>query len=276
VPNSAVLLQSELHDYAPYGQVADPTALDTAIMSLAPWAYLKLADGGTGNFADSSGNGRNAFAELGPDLRQQAAITTKSGPCVYIANGRIGLPAIQANLSALSGVYSYMGLIKFNQIPATGSAVGARYYGSTFFHQAVDAGASPALKLGAQDVPDGACFIIQSGGTAQPVSGSRGRVEIGKPMVFAIIGSSLPNVIFTWDIWLNGIKIISAYNRANGSNVSANVCLGRLGNTERLAGFWASNWFVMNRELTEAEILDLTECYLPKADYAAAWKPPGR
>jgi hypothetical protein len=269
-----VILQSELHDYAPYGQVADPTALDTAIMALSPWAYLKLADGGAGNFADSSGNGRNAFAELGPDLRQQPAITTKSGQCVYIANGRIGLPAIQPNLSSLSGVYTYMGLIKFNQIPATGSAVGARYYGSTFFHQAVDAGGSPAIKLGAQDIADGACFIIQSG--TQPVSGCRARVELSKPLVIAIVGSSLPNVIFTWDVFINGVKIISGYNRAPGSQVSANVCLGRLGNTERLAGFWASNWFVMNRELTETEILDLTECYLPKADYATAWKPPGR
>jgi hypothetical protein len=271
VPNSAVVLQSELHDYAPYGQVADATALDSAIMGYSPWAYLKLADGGTGNFADSSGNGRNAFAELGPDLRQQAAITAKSGPCVYCANGRIGLPAVQANLSALSGTFTYMGLIKFNEIPATGSAVGQRYNGSTFFHQAIDGGASSAIKLGVQDSADGASLIVQSG--TQAITGFPQRLFVGKPYVFAIVGSSIPFVIYTFDIWVNGTKVISGYNRAAGTQYSANVCVGRLGTTERLAGFWTSNWAIWNAELTAAQIMDLTECYLTKTDYAGAWKP---
>lgn len=273
MPNSAILLPSgEKHDYAPYGQIADPTVLDTAIMALSPWAYWPLTDGGTGNFADVSGNGRNAYAELGPTYRQQPAITSKTGPTVWLGNDRIGFPVPQANLSTQSGSFSYMGIIKINTIFAPGSPVGNRYLGSTFLHQAIDgAGASPGIKLGFQDVADGGCLVVQSGSQAD--SGASNIAQAGKALVIAVNGTSLLNLIYTFDIWVNGVKVVSGYNRGNGSQYSARFCIGRLGNTERMAEFWASNWFAMSRALLDAEIMHLTECYLDKNDYAGAWKP---
>jgi hypothetical protein len=261
----------ERHDYAPYGQIADPMALDTAILAYSPWAYWKLADGGTGNFADSSGNGRNATAELGPDLRQQAAITSKSGLSVYLANGRIGFPLVQPHLSALSGVWTYMGLVKFNEIPATGSAVGNKFMGSIFLFQSIESTTNFDLRLSVQDIADSGALLV--GSSTLPTIGQAWVVKaLQKPMVIAVVGTSLPGVYYTFDVWVNGVKMISGASRGNASGPGSFLSIGRCGNTERLAGFYASNWAAWNGELTSTQIMDLTECYLGKTDYAGAWQ----
>jgi hypothetical protein len=273
VPNSAVVLQSELHDYAPYGQVADSTALDTAIMAKTPWGYWKFADT-AGNFADSSGNVRHATAELDPgaSLRGMAPINAKGSNCVYLANGRIGMPLVQSHLGAQSGVYTYIGMIKFHEIPAAGSAVGNRYQGSVFLFQASEgSGTNFDVKLSVQDVADGSSLIIQSG--TNILIGHAGVMVPGKVYVVALVGMSLPGNTWAFDVWVNGVKLVTAMPRYNASGAGSYLSIGRLGSTTRLASFWASNWAAWNRQLSNYEIMDLTECYLTKADYAASWMP---
>ena len=277
MPNSAVLLQSELHSYAPYGQIADPTALDAKIMgtglasiSTKPWAYWPMAT----DPYDVSGNAHHGYNGRVP-LYSQPAITSKCGLSTHFANADSFFPTTQPKLGSSSGTYTYMGMLYFVEIPATGSAVGSRYLGSTFMSQAVESTAQFDFKLGFQDVGDGGTLIIQSG--LSVVSGVIGRAQLNKPMVIAVVGTSLPSLVWTIDVWLNGVKVISGYPRYASSGGTAGWwTMGRVGNTERLAAFRASNWAAWEGQLQDAQIMGLTEAYMDKAAYSAAWKPVGR
>ena len=272
MPDSAVLLQSELHSYAPYGQIADPTALDTKIMgtglasvSTKPWAYWPMAT----DPYDVSGNAHHGYNGRAP-IYSQPAITSKCGLSTAFANGDSFFPTTQSKLGAAGGTYTYMGIVTFVEIPATGSAVGDRYRGSTFMSQAVESTTNFDFKLGFQDIVDGGCLILQSGSSV--VGGVVGRAALNKPMVIAVVGTSLPSLVWTIDVWLNGVKVISGYPRwASTGGVAGWFTMGRLGNTERLANFRASNWAAWEGELSPAQIMGLTEAYMDKAAYSAAW-----
>ena len=270
MPNSAVVLGAGGPDYAPYGQTADPTDLDTAIMATTPWFYLRMNDAQGQNFYDSSGNNRHAFTGVSP-TSQQAAITSKSGISTDFANGWMGMQVPTPNLGGVGPVFTFMGLVQFSGLPAPGSAVGDQYKGSVFLHQGPESGTNFNIKLSAQDQADGASLIIQSGGGAIPLAGAAGRIFVGKPYVITLIGSSIPYTIYTYDVWLNGVKVISGYARY-AATTGGYLYLGRLGNTQRLAQFRASNWACWYREMLAPEIMDLTECYLDKAAYTGSWK----
>lgn len=270
MPNSAVALQSELHDYAPFGQTADPTALDTAIMALTPWAYWKCGEA-SGAPQDSSGNARHMSVSLAAGLYQQPAITSKSGPSMWMSNSRFQVPLVQTHLGTLSGLYTYMWLMKFSENPASGSPTGNQTTGGCFFNQAVNPASSgydillnysrQYLDLLNMQTPDG------------KYAGSMVGMSMNTPLVIAFVGTSLSGLCYTYDIWINGVRMVQGHNRVLGAGAS-NLYIGRpLDSTIRMTSFYFSNMVAWNSLLTDRQIIDLAECYLDKTSYAGMWVP---
>jgi 3D (Asp-Asp-Asp) domain-containing protein len=273
MPNSAIAIPTQWA-YTPNAQKADPLALDTAILASSPWAYWKLNEA-SGLPQDSSGNGRHSTYAGAALVRQHPARTSKTGPSIFFngTTASILFPTPQAHLSALSGTWTIMGMFEFSWELGIGSGA-ANAYGSVFLAQdtgSANAGTNYDFHLRYARTY-GECLTLFS--TSGYIAGSASGMQLSQPMVITVVGTSIPGVSYSFDVWINGVKNISGPMRGNATATANGLTLGRINDqTYPYPAFWASNIAMWAYELNNRQIMDLTEYYMDKPKYATLYKP---
>jgi hypothetical protein len=211
VPNSAIVLTSEAHDYAPFGMTSGLKGyanLDAFIMAYNPWGYWKL-DEASGAPQDSSGNSRHGSVGVAGNTQyRQAAITPRSNYSVRLDTGQFQFPLVQGGFATLSGTWTFMFLAYFEASLGTGSPA-MDPWGSHFFGQSNASIAQASIYLGLSDsyTVSPTEHIVARGYNSICLGGSPYGPILNKPAVVTMMGSSVQGVSYDFQIYWNGQKI---------------------------------------------------------------------
>lgn len=268
MPDSAIILPKP-YDFAPSGQSEDnTTTLDTYIASLTPWGYWKLNEA-SGVPQDSSGNARHGAAPIAPSY-SQAPITSKVGNSIRFDGARLTFPGPQTRLGALSGLWTIGGLFYLEAELGTSSPA-ASVHGSPFFGQNGTMFASNSdIYVGIQ-LQYGDILIFKSGINS---GGGAFGLQLNQAMSIFIVGTSVPGVAYTCELWINGVRQGQVMRGNAGSSSTSQFQIGKGQDAAApFAKFKASNICCWNSELTPIQMMNITQLMLDKAAYLTAYKP---
>lgn len=259
------------YEFAPSGQNSDDTlSLDAFILAYSPWGYWKCNEA-SGNPQDSSGNARHGTAFGAGIAYSQAPITPRAGNSVGLANHRFRFPSPWQRFGALANTWAIGGLFTLSAELGTASPP-ALVTGSAFFGQL---GASSAASFSDAYVGIARTYgdipVLKSGTNG---GGSGNGMPLNKPMAIFLVGSSVPGVVFTIELYINGVKVGQCIRGNVGNGTVSTFSIGQAEDgAVPYPQMRASNICCWNAEISHRQIIDITEAMMDKDSYAAAYKP---
>jgi hypothetical protein len=189
---------------------------------------------------------------------------------MYLDGGRLIFPAPWARLGNNTNVWTIGGLFYIHQELGSGSPAqnvqGSPFLGQTSnpYTTASDFYVAPALLYGNN-------VVLRSGSFA---GGGIFGMTLNQAMSVFVVGSSVPGITYSMDLWINGVRQGQSMRGAAGGGFTTEFQVGRSHDPNApFSIIRASNICCWSTELTPRQIVNITQLMMDKAAYATAWKP---